>query len=953
MRERIAPRLERPVADRPQAPVRPASLRAPATDDAPWQLIPASLLLLVLASPSLTYERISSWLWIGAISLNVLVRLAAAGEARVSPVTGARAQRVSYFADGLLWSGFLLSIEPMGAEFAARSCAAIAGAMLISSLAPAGRSSPFTLTLGWIAPVIVLGVHATGGAALACGLALWLASVVWLGSARTEGSARPSPGASAGWSRRGIRLAVQSTTAPMIAVQDGRIFEINDTAADLLGRRAGDCLGRRLGELASLDPVNVFDLAHGAHDGIFPAALHVAGESEPSYHRVRVRVGRWGVRERIAVVSFEIHEPDVPVARPLDLRDIPPIRVPERVEPHMAMAVAAPAREVADELAQDPAQEAAVPAVALAQEVIFPTAPVPAPANDDPAAVLSTLPILAWVVDADDRIILTQGGDPRRWGLREGDQPRPAWRDAFHYRTAAREAIERALAGARAGHPAYDIVVERRSASGGTLMLRSHVVPLPGGMLSADAGAGPLCLVMDTVASAHELLKNERLRRRKEQYKSLVEASPNLVWACDANFRFTFASRRAARDLYGYSVDDMIGVSVGVLLDPAIDQTGARRAMAGLREGHALRDFEMSHVTRDGRRIVVGMSAAALVGPQGVFSGAVGIIVDLTALKQREDNLAEALRLERSLLDSAGQALAVVRDGIVSRCNDALLQLLRAPASELSELQVADLFIERSEWAAAMSAADRAALADHAVVREIRVRRAFDGPVEEQSVWCQLTVRAIGLGEYVIALADIDSIRRREAHALFDARHDELTGLANRRLFSERARAAMATSALRNTGCAIVVIDLDGFKGINDRHGHQAGDEVIQEMARRLQRVVRPQDTVARHGGDEFAVLIPDAGSRRDIETITNRVLIEVARPVRVGGHVEECLSASVGIAMAREQGREPSWLLSLADRAMYDAKTSGGNRAVFSQNVDIEVPPPDEGAVPRVSRAA
>jgi diguanylate cyclase (GGDEF)-like protein/PAS domain S-box-containing protein len=980
------------------SPVRasaPVPARHSDPEEAPWQLVPASLLLLVLAAPAPDFAQIASWLWLGAVALNVMVRMVAGRDPSLEPARVLRRQRISYFADGLLWSGFLLSIEPMGTEFAARACAGIAGAMLISSLSPAGRSGPFQLTLGWVVPVIVLGVHAAGGAALACGLALWLASVVWLGTSRTgsDSPARaPAAGAGVGWSRRGIRLAVQSTPAPMIAVQDGRIFEINSPAAAILGRRGADCLGRRLGELASLDPVNVFDLAHGAHDGIVAAALHVAGETEPSYHRVRVRVGRWGGRERIAVVSFELpqapaapQEPATLEPPPVAQAAMPVLPAPEpaatptadepvadassAVAPAVAPAVAsAVAPAVAPEFA--PAMAPAF-ASALASAIAsfeFPEQPesareedapaviaTPAPPEPGPPSLIAELPILAWVVDADDRVVTTQGGDPVRWGVRDGGGLMRPWREAFLYRLPAEQALSKALVAARAGRPTFDIVVERRSASGGVLMLRSHVVPLPEGRAGLKGARAPFALVMDTIASAHELLKNERLRRRKDQYKSLVEASPNLVWACDANFRFTFVSRRAARDLYGYAVDDMIGVSVGVLLDPAVDQAQARRAMAGLREGQPLRDFEMAHVTREGRRIVVGMNAAALISPQGEFSGAVGIIVDLTALKQREENLAEALRLERTLLDSAGQALAVVREGVVSRCNDALLQLLRAPARDLSELQVADLFVERSEWVAAMSAADRAALADHAVVREIRVRRSLEGPVEEQSVWCQLTVRAIGMGEYVIALADIDSIRRREAHALFDARHDELTGLANRRLFSERARAAMATSALRNTGCAIVVIDLDGFKGVNDRHGHQAGDEVLQEMARRLQRVVRPQDTVARHGGDEFALLIPDAGARRDVDAITSRVLVEVARPVRVGGHVEERLSASVGIAMAREQGREPSWLLSLADRAMYDAKTSGGNRAVFSENIDIEVPAREEpgAAAPNVSRAA
>jgi diguanylate cyclase (GGDEF)-like protein len=300
------------------------------------------------------------------------------------------------------------------------------------------------------------------------------------------------------------------------------------------------------------------------------------------------------------------------------------------------------------------------------------------------------------------------------------------------------------------------------------------------------------------------------------------------------------------------------------------------------------------------------------------------------------------------VLDSAGQAIAVVKAGLVARCNDAFLQLLQMRPDELATTPVSDLFTERSHWNEASGSAERASLADGAVSREIRVRRAALVGEPEQFLWCQLTLRAIGEGEYVLALANIDQIRRREADAHHDARHDELTGLPNRRLLSERVRAALATTALRNSGCAILVFDLDGFKPINDRYGHPAGDLVLKEIAQRLQNVVRPQDTVARIGGDEFALLMPDCGSAQDVERIARRILRELAQPLTSSDLAGSRLTASLGVVMAPEHGSDPEWLMRVADRAMYDAKLDGGNRVVFSPTGTSVFA--DPGAARRVS---
>jgi diguanylate cyclase (GGDEF)-like protein/PAS domain S-box-containing protein len=179
---------------------------------------------------------------------------------------------------------------------------------------------------------------------------------------------------------------------------------------------------------------------------------------------------------------------------------------------------------------------------------------------------------------------------------------------------------------------------------------------------------------------------------------------------------------------------------------------------------------------------------------------------------------------------------------------------------------------------------------------------------------------------------DVSERHALEAELRARALHDDLTGLANRTLFADRVGHALSRAQRRPGPNAIVYLDLDGFKGVNDTLGHAAGDLLLQEVARRLQRCVRPQDTVARLGGDEFAVLLEDA-SETEAVLVAERIIAAGAEDVDLAGrHVRTRFSVGIAVADATPEGHvDADELVSRADAAMYAAKTRGaGSFEVF-----------------------
>ena len=173
------------------------------------------------------------------------------------------------------------------------------------------------------------------------------------------------------------------------------------------------------------------------------------------------------------------------------------------------------------------------------------------------------------------------------------------------------------------------------------------------------------------------------------------------------------------------------------------------------------------------------------------------------------------------------------------------------------------------------------------------------------------------------------ALRQRQEHLQRIATQDPLTGVTNRAPFHRRAEHAIAASRRSGQLVALLFIDLDRFKDVNDSYGHAAGDEVLRQVAARLSGCLREVDTIARQGGDEFLVLLDGIEKSEQVTQVTARMQEELARPMEVEGR-EIAITSSIGIALYPQDGKEVSTLVRMADLAMYRSKQLGRNTVQF-----------------------
>ncbi|MFN3884510.1 MAG: putative bifunctional diguanylate cyclase/phosphodiesterase, partial [Rhodocyclaceae bacterium] len=289
----------------------------------------------------------------------------------------------------------------------------------------------------------------------------------------------------------------------------------------------------------------------------------------------------------------------------------------------------------------------------------------------------------------------------------------------------------------------------------------------------------------------------------------------------------------------------------------------------------------------------------------------------------------EQLRITARVFDQAGEAIVITDPGSsIQTVNAAFTRITGYQPSEAIGKKVGDLLRSGRHSPDFYSAMWQALRETGFWQGEIWNKRK-NGEIYPE--WLTINRILDGAGEvehYVAVFSDISQIKDSQRKAEYLATHDPLTGLPNRTLFHDRLRHALAQARRQKSRVALLFIDLDNFKTINDTLGHDIGDELLKQAACRLREVVRDVDTVARLGGDEFTAILADC-SAETADRVSRRIVDDLSASFEINGRAL-FVSASVGIAFYPEDGQDSTSLVRAADAAMYRAKEQGRNRVEF-----------------------
>jgi diguanylate cyclase (GGDEF)-like protein/PAS domain S-box-containing protein len=438
---------------------------------------------------------------------------------------------------------------------------------------------------------------------------------------------------------------------------------------------------------------------------------------------------------------------------------------------------------------------------------------------------------------------------------------------------------------------------------------------------------GSLALLIGIVAAyfavAADIVKRRLLEQTQRVVAEIFENSKEGILITDQQQRI-ISVNKAFTEITGYAQDEVVGKTPRVLSsnlqEPAFYNRMWKELLA---DDHW--EGEVLDRRRNGQVFPLWLSIAAVRDRHHKITNYFGICSDITERREAE----QSLGLAAQVFEHSREAIMILDQnrGII-RTNATFTELTGYTTQEVIERSVKvmrpeahdDAFYERI-WAEIDAT-------DHWQGEQLMRRR--NGQVFP--AWITITtVRDSDrkVTTYISYFSDITARKEAESRIRFLAEHDFLTGLPSRELLLDRLRQAIAVARRNQTQLAILFLDLDRFKNINDSMGHSVGDKLLRQVAQRLQKHIRSIDTISRHGGDEFLIMLADIGTIPQVAHIADHVMRAIAMPYKIDNH-ELVVTASIGISIYPGDGDEIETLVKHADVAMYHAKGSGRNRYQF-----------------------
>jgi diguanylate cyclase (GGDEF)-like protein/PAS domain S-box-containing protein len=457
-------------------------------------------------------------------------------------------------------------------------------------------------------------------------------------------------------------------------------------------------------------------------------------------------------------------------------------------------------------------------------------------------------------------------------------------------------------------------------------------IGLPIGLLSlaSTVGAGILIIQAGKLSNERDLLR------------AALTQAPDYHYVKDRQSRFAEVNRTTAT-YHGFAdPSDMVGKTDFDLVDRERAATLFDAEQEVMRSGRPQLDWIERVISKDGVEQWFSTSKVPLRNRDGEVIGLAGVTRDITERRRFEAELRDSRNLLSYVVDEMSDGLAMFdREGFLVYCNDRYRELfpltrdVRRPG-----VHIRDILRAVAETGEQLDIGDPAPWID-SVVQSMTSEGEQQVPLYDGR-WVQIRNRATAGGASMVVVSDVTAIKKSEGELreLTDklrsmATTDALTGLMNRRAFDATLAEELERTARAHAPFSLVLIDVDRFKAYNDGYGHQAGDEALKEVARRLtSALLRPRDVAARYGGEEFAVILPDTdeASAYIVAERIRQSLADAGMPHVMSEHGFVTLSIGIATYDGAELKRSVAQLIGRADEALYLAKDGGRNRAVSWQ---------------------